>query len=241
MTNHPTLQITNLTAGYNRFPVLDSFSLQLERGSCIAVLGPNGAGKSTLLRTIMGQVSASSGEIKIDGINVLGLPPHRIAKGLVSLVPEGRRLFVYQSVEDNLLLGGFHLRKQPRRIAGLLESVYNLFPKLTQYRTRSAGALSGGEQQMVAIGRALMADPKVLLLDEPSLGLAPLAVADVIRGLLEVRSTGISLLVVEQKLDLALKVSDEVCVMKRGELMMQKSTSAIDSGGVEDLIAAYLD
>lgn len=239
--NQSALKISDLTAGYNKFPVLDTLSFVLERNSCIAILGPNGAGKSTLLRTIMGQVRPTSGTIEIEGLNIVGMSPHRIASGLVALVPEGRRLFVNQSVEDNLLLGGFHLRKQPAKVAELLNFVYSLFPKLPQYRKRSSGALSGGEQQMVAIGRALMAEPKLLLLDEPSLGLAPLAVADVIRGLQEVRASGISVLVVEQKLDLALKISDEICIMKRGNLMMQRRSDQVDARGVEELIAAYLD
>lgn len=241
MSDTPALRVRELSAGYRRFNVLRSVSFSVAPGSALGVLGPNGAGKSTLLRAVMGQVRPRGGEIVIGGVNVAGWPAHRIARGYAAIVPEGRRLFVTQSVEDNLRLGGFHLRKDSARVNSLLDSVYSVFPKLVQYRTRDAGALSGGEQQMVAIGRAMMADPQVLLLDEPSLGLAPLAVAEVVKGLIALREAGRALLLVEQRVDLALQVVNRVCVLNRGELADERDAALLDASGAEQLVAAYLD
>lgn len=237
----PILEIRQLSAGYHKLTVLSSVSVWLAAGRALAVLGPNGAGKSTLLRAVMGQLRPRQGTVAIAGVDVTGWAPHQVARGYAAISPEGRRLFVDQTVEDNLYLGAFHLRKDRRRVQRLLDLVYEIFPRLPEYRHRAAGALSGGEQQMVAIGRALMADPKVLLLDEPSLGLAPLAIAEVVQGLLALRGSGRALLVVEQRLDLALRVADQIVVLNRGNVLLQRDTAGIDRASAEDLIAAYLD
>ena len=150
--------------------------LKVGKGEAVALLGPNGAGKTTVLKAIMGLVKQRRGSIRVAGEDVSKLPAHRVARGFAAIAPEGRRLFLDQTVEDNLLLGGLHLRRDRARLQALLKSVYDLFPALYEYRRRLSSALSGGEQQMVAIGRMLMSDPKVMLLDEPSVALSPVAV-----------------------------------------------------------------
>jgi branched-chain amino acid transport system ATP-binding protein len=233
------LDIAGLSAGYGRFDVVHEIALHVGRGEAVALLGPNGAGKTTVLRAIMGMVKHRRGTVTVRGVDVLGMPPHRIARGHAALVPEGRRLFLNQSVADNLLLGALHLRRDPDRVRRLLASVFELFPVVERYRARPAGALSGGEQQMVAIGRMMMSDPGLMLLDEPSLGLAPLAIADVARALVELRERGGSLLLVEQRLDLARQVCDRVYVLSEGRIVREDSADAIDSAE-RDVIDAYL-
>jgi branched-chain amino acid transport system ATP-binding protein len=233
------LEIRSLYAGYGRYDVVRDVALTVAEGEAVALLGPNGAGKTTVLRAIMGLVKHRRGTIRVRGVDLARLPAHRIARGHAALVPEGRRLWLNQSVEDNLLLGALHLRRDGRRVAELLESVYALFPALREYRKRPSSALSGGEQQMVAIGRMLMSDPNVLLLDEPSLGLAPLAIDGVARALDELRGQGRSLLLVEQRVDLALRVCDRVYVLAGGEIAVTERADAVDREG-RALIDAYL-
>jgi branched-chain amino acid transport system ATP-binding protein len=233
------LEIGSLYAGYGRYDVVRDVALTVAEGEAVALLGPNGAGKTTVLRAIMGLVKHRRGTIRVRGVDLARLPAHRIARGHAALVPEGRRLWLNQSVEDNLLLGALHLRRDGRRVAELLESVYALFPALREYRKRPSSALSGGEQQMVAIGRMLMSDPNVLLLDEPSLGLAPLAIDGVARALDELRGQGRSLLLVEQRVDLALRVCDRVYVLAGGEIAVTERADAVDREG-RALIDAYL-
>jgi branched-chain amino acid transport system ATP-binding protein len=233
------LEISSLYAGYGRYDVLRDVSITVGAGEAVALLGPNGAGKTTLLRSIMGLVRSRRGAICIDGLDVSRLPTHRIARGRAALVPEGRRLFLNQSVEANLLLGALHLRRDGERVDQLLESVYALFPVLRDYRRRPSSALSGGEQQMVAIGRMLMSDPDLLLLDEPSLGLAPIAIEGVVAALLTLREQGRPLLLVEQRVDLALRVCERVYVLAGGQIVVDEASAAIDSEG-RALITAYL-
>ena len=184
------LEIASLRAGYGRYDVVRDLDLFVEEGEAVALLGPNGAGKTTVLRSIMGLVKHRRGSIRVMGEEIVRMRAHRIGRGLAAMVPEGRRLFLDQSVEDNLLLGALHLRRDSDRVRRLLDSVYALFPALSELRARPSAALSGGQQQMVAIGRMLMSDPKVLLLDEPSLGLAPLAIDGVAAALEELRRQG---------------------------------------------------
>jgi branched-chain amino acid transport system ATP-binding protein len=233
------LEISSLYAGYGRYDVLRDVNISVGAGEAVALLGPNGAGKTTLLRSIMGLVRSRRGAISIGGVDVSRLPTHRIARGRAALVPEGRRLFLNQSVEANLLLGALHLRRDGRRVDQLLESVYTLFPVLREHRRRSSSALSGGEQQMVAIGRMLMSDPDLLLLDEPSLGLAPVAIEGVVAALLTLREQGRPLLLVEQRVDLALRVCERVYVLAGGQIVVDERSDAIDSEG-RALITAYL-
>jgi branched-chain amino acid transport system ATP-binding protein len=238
-TAAPALRISDLHAGYGRYDVLRGVDLEVGPGEAVGLLGPNGAGKTTLLRAIMGLVKHRRGELSVAGTDLLRLPAHRIARGHAGLVPEGRRLFVDQPIEDNLLLGALHLRRRRDRVAELLESVYELFPVLRDLRRRPAGALSGGQQQMVAIGRMLMSDPKVLLLDEPSLGLAPIAIGEVAEALEALREQGRSILVVEQRVDLALRMCDRVYVLAGGEVALEERAAALGEDG-RALIDAYL-
>jgi branched-chain amino acid transport system ATP-binding protein len=233
------LEIAGLHAGYGRYDVVRDVSLDVAPGEAVALLGPNGAGKTTVLKSIMGLVKHRRGTLRIDGVDMLALPAHKVARGHAGLVPEGRRLFVDQAIEDNLVLGAFHLRRDKERVRELLESVYALFPVLRDLRRRPAGALSGGQQQMVAIGRMLMSDPKVLLLDEPSLGLAPIAIDEVAQALAAHREAGRSILVVEQRVDLALRICDRVYVLAGGEVALHERAAALgDDERV--LIDAYL-
>jgi branched-chain amino acid transport system ATP-binding protein len=192
-----------------------------------------------VLRAIMGLVKERRGEIRVGGVDLTRLPAHRIARGHAALVPEGRRLFLNQSVEDNLILGALHLRGDQARVKRLLSSIYELFPVLLELRGRPSSALSGGQQQMVAIGRMLMSDPAVLLLDEPSLGLAPLAIDGVADALIKLREQGRSLLLVEQRVDLALRVCDRVYVLAGGEIALEERADLVDAEG-RSLINAYL-
>ncbi len=233
------LELSTVSAGYGRYDVLKNVDLHVASGEAVALLGANGAGKTTVLRAIMGLVKNRRGSIRVNGVELSRMATYRIARGHAAMVPEGRRLFLDQSIEDNLMLGALHLRRDHERVARLLGSVYDLFPSLADLRKRSAAALSGGQQQMVAIGRMLMSDPEVLLLDEPSLGLAPLAIDGVADALAALRIQGKSFLLVEQRVDLALRVCDRVYVLAGGEVAMEESAGTVD---VESraLINAYL-
>jgi branched-chain amino acid transport system ATP-binding protein len=233
------LQLAGLRAGYGRYDVVRGIDLAVGEGEAVGLLGPNGAGKSTVLRAVMGLLKQREGSVLVDGVEIVRMAPHRIASGHAAIAPEGRRLFLNLSVEDNLRLGAHHLRHDHRRVQELFDYVYELFPVLGRYRERPSTSLSGGEQQMVAIGRMLMADPRVLLLDEPSDGLAPLAVDAVADALVKLRASGRSLLMVEQRIDLALRVCDRVYVLAGGEIVVEERTEAIDVGG-RGLIEAYL-
>jgi branched-chain amino acid transport system ATP-binding protein len=187
----------------------------------------------------MGMLKQREGTITVGDTEVSAMKPYRIARGHAALVPEGRRLFSELTVEDNLRLGAMHLRSDRERVERLLASVFELFPALERYRARPSTALSGGEQQMVAIGRMLMSDPELLLLDEPSLGLAPLAIEDVIRALLELRGQGRSLLIVEQRIDLVLRVCDRLSVRVGGAIVHSDRADAVDQDE-RAVIDAYL-
>jgi branched-chain amino acid transport system ATP-binding protein len=239
MSTTDILEIDGVSGGYDRFDVIHDLALHVGRGEAVALLGPNGAGKTTVLRAIMAMLKRRTGRIVVDGHDVTGLPTHRIARGLVGLVPEGRRLFTGQSVEDNLRLGGMHLRRDRDRAEALLQSVFDLFPVVERYRARPATALSGGEQQMVAIGRMMMSDPALMLLDEPSLGLAPLAIADLSGALQRLREQNRSILLVEQRVDLALEVCDRIYVLNGGRIVDEGRAEDIGTEG-RALIDAYL-
>ncbi|WP_416759073.1 ABC transporter ATP-binding protein [Roseateles sp. So40a] len=215
------LNVSGLHAGYGRAEVLTGLNLRLRQGEVVTVIGPNGAGKSTTLNALMGVLPAR-GQIIFDGedVNGLGLED-RVMKGL-ALVPEKRELFTTMSVEDNLILGGFRpMRLGIKAWRDELERVYALFPRLKERRTQLAGTLSGGERQMLAVGRALMARPKLLMLDEPSLGLAPLIVKEVFRIVAQLRDAGVSILLIEQNARAALEVADYGYVLETGDIALE--------------------
>ena len=238
MTTH-ALDIEALSAGYGRYDVLRDISLHVAEGEAVALLGPNGAGKTTLLRAIMGMVPQRRGLISVRGTDISGFSTHRVARGHVALVPEGRRLFADLTVEDNLLLGALHLRRDRARVARLLASVFELFPVVERYRARPVTAMSGGEQQMVAIGRMMMSDPDLMLLDEPSLGLAPIAIQNVADALIKLRGRGGSLLLVEQRVDLAQQVCDRVYILGDGAIIDECGPDLVGTDG-RGVIDAYL-
>jgi len=233
------LEVSGFHAGHGRYDVIRDVSLHVEEGEAVALLGPNGAGKTTFLLGLMGLVKHRRGSVRIGGVDLSDAPAHRIAAGHAGLVPQGRRLFTEQTVEDNLILGGYRLRRDPARVAELLESVYELFPVLRDYRARGAAEMSGGEQQMVAIGRMMMGDPDLMLLDEPSEGLAPIAIDGVAEALAELRRRGRSLLLVEQRIDLASRVCDRVYVLSGGEIALEESVSAMEAEH-HAMVSAYL-
>ena len=235
----PALDVSALSAGYGRFDVVRDIGLKVAKGEAVALLGPNGAGKTTVLKAIMGLVKQRRGSIRVAGEDVSALPAHRVARGFAAIAPEGRRLFLDQTVEDNLLLGGMHLRGDRGRLQALLESVYDLFPVLHEYRRRLSSSLSGGEQQMVAIGRMLMSDPKVMLLDEPSVALSPVAVGAMVNALLELRKRGASLLLVEQRIDVTVRVCDRLYVMTHGAIVDEMTPDDVRNEGLS-IINKYL-
>lgn len=218
----PLLQVRDLHAGYGRAEVLHGLSLQAEPGSVVTVIGPNGAGKSTLLGALMG-VLPSRGELLYQGQSIAGLTlEQRVERG-IALVPETRALFGSMSIEDNLRLGSYRLRGAlwaPRAIGADLDEVYGLFPRLLERRRQTAGTLSGGERQMLAIGRALMGKPSLLMLDEPSLGLAPLIVREIFAIIDRLRATGVTILLVEQNARAALEVADHGYVLETGDIAL---------------------
>jgi branched-chain amino acid transport system ATP-binding protein len=239
MTDAPALEVSALSAGYGRFDVVRDVGFRVGQGEAVALLGPNGAGKTTVLKSIMGLVKHRRGSIKVGSADVSSLPAHRIARGFAAIAPEGRRLFLDQSVEDNLMLGAFHLRREKQRVSELLDSVYALFPVLRNYRTRRSSFLSGGEQQMVSIGRMLMSDPEILLLDEPSDALSPVAVDNVVKALIELRRRGASLLLVEQRVDVAIRLCDRLYVMTHGEIVDEMRPETVRQEGL-GIINKYL-
>ena len=222
------LELVGLSAGYGHGPVLQDVSLRVARGETVALLGPNGAGKSTLLGALSGTLRERSGHARMDGQDLLAMPTHAIvAAGLVQ-VPEGRRMFAPLSVQDNLRLGAVRLAGRSAATLGeRFDYVYGLFPRLAERRHQLAGTLSGGEQQMVAIGRALMSSPRVLLLDEPFLGLAPLVVEEIRHALAALRARGLTMLLVEQKLDIALPFTSRAYVLVKGRVALEQASAEL--------------
>jgi branched-chain amino acid transport system ATP-binding protein len=223
----PLLQVTGLHAGYGRAEVLHGINLQANQGSVITVIGPNGAGKSTLLNSLMGILPAT-GTLHFQGEDVTRLTlEERVMLG-IALVPERRELFGTMSVEDNLLLGGYRqMRLGQAQWRSQMQVVFELFPRLQERREQLAGTLSGGERQMLAVGRALMARPTLLMLDEPSLGLAPLIVKEIFRTILALRKTGVTILLVEQNARAALDGADYGYVLEMGEVALEGAASEL--------------
>ena len=227
MSQPPLLVVKGLRAGYGRAEVLHGIDLQAPLGSVITVIGPNGAGKSTLLNALMGVLPAQGG-IEFQGQSIAALSlEERVMLG-IALVPEKRELFGSMPVEDNLVLGGFRqVRLGNKAWREQLDVVYQLFPRLQERRTQLAGTLSGGERQMLAVGRALMSRPSLLMLDEPSLGLAPLVVREIFRTIGALRSTGVTTLLVEQNARAALDAADYGYVLEMGDMALHGPASAL--------------
>ncbi len=232
----PALELQELEVRYGTVAAVRDLALRVERGEIVGLIGPNGAGKSTTLHAIMGVVPAHRGDIRLNGRSIRGRSPESIAQAGVALVPEGRRIFGDFTVEENLRLGLAARRK--RNGSNPLSHAYELFPMLSEFRQRPAGALSGGQQQQLAIGRALAAEPDVLLLDEPSLGLAPLAVDGVFKALDAIRERGVTILLVEQRAQRTVALADRTHVLVGSELRMTLDPS--DAQDTDKIIAAYL-
>jgi branched-chain amino acid transport system ATP-binding protein len=213
------LSLAAVSAGYGSFQALFDVSLEVPQGEAVGVIGPNGAGKTTLMRVISGLLPLRDGSMTLDGRPVGGLPVHRMVEQGIAHVPENRRLFPRLSVEDNLRIGAF-IPQARQRFAEQLDRVYNLFPRLKDRRDQLAGTLSGGEQQMCAIGRALMSRPKLLLMDEPSAGLAPLVVAQVFELVQRIRAEGLTVLIVEQNVQQVLEVVDRAYLLEVGAIKL---------------------
>jgi branched-chain amino acid transport system ATP-binding protein len=220
------LELRDTVAGYGAAPIIRGVSLRVGKGETVALLGPNGAGKSTLLAAITGTIRVRLGSIRFDGVEIIRLPSHAIvASGLV-LVPEGRLIFAPFTVEDNLRLGAVRLAPG-QALAERYDYVYRLFPRLSERRRQMAGSLSGGEQQMLAIGRALMSAPRLLLLDEPFLGLAPALIVEIRRALDELQAHDLTILLVEQKLDIALTAATRAYVMIKGRIALESDAESL--------------
>jgi branched-chain amino acid transport system ATP-binding protein len=220
------LEVKGLSAGYNGASVVTDVSLHVLRGETVAVVGGNGAGKTTLIRTIAGMVSASAGSVHFDGSDITNLSSDRVCERGIAQSPEGRQLFQSLSVEDNLRLGAILKRAQPRTNQNLAQ-VFDLFPKLKERRHQLAGTLSGGEQQMVAIGRALMAEPDFLMLDEPSLGLAPVMVDAMFDAVAALNKRGMSILLVEQNVSESLALATRGYVLETGSIVLEGESAAL--------------
>jgi branched-chain amino acid transport system ATP-binding protein len=230
------LIVENLSVRYGAVEAVRGLSLEVRPGQIVGLIGPNGAGKSSTLHAIMGSAPVIGGDVRLDGTSIVGRPPEEVARRGVALVPEGRRIFGELTVEENLRLGlaGRSARKNGIGLARARE----LFPVLREFRSRQAGVLSGGQQQQLAIGRALAADPEILLLDEPSLGLAPKIVDIVFEALTQIRDSGLAVLLVEQRAQRTVALADESHVLANGELRLTLGPQ--DAADTDRLVAAYL-
>jgi branched-chain amino acid transport system ATP-binding protein len=227
----PLLQLDNIRCGYGRGDVIVGLSLEVRRGETVCLIGPNGAGKSTLMKTIIGLIHPTSGRIVFDGRDITATPSHERVEIGIALVPEGRGVLPTLSVEENLLLGGYVRRKEPA-VRTDMDRLMTLFPVLEQRKSQIASTLSGGEQQMLVIARALMSRPKLLILDEPSFGLAPLVVASIFRTVTELCSTGTTILLVEQNANMALDVSSRGYVIEAGRCALGGTTAELRESSV---------
>jgi branched-chain amino acid transport system ATP-binding protein len=232
-----TLKIENLRAGYGSIEILHGISLTVNDGDYVAVVGANGAGKSTLLKAISRTVQSSSGTIEFDGIDLRARPAHKVPALKIAHVPEGRQIFPELSVLDNLMAGAWLVKDKAIR-SQTLDEVYSLFPRLKERSAQAAGTLSGGEQQMVAVGRALMLKPKLIMLDEPSQGLAPKLVTEMYQQLAQVHALGTSVLLVEQNTTAALKYAKHAYVMEQGRIVTSGSSEELR--GSDEIRKAYL-
>ncbi len=232
------LSIQNLHVSYGPIKVLKGVSLHIDQGEIVALIGANGAGKTTLMSTISGLLRPQSGEIKFEGQDIVKFPPDKIVKLGISLVPEGRQIFAPLTVLENLELGAYLRSKDKKGIKEDLDKIFSIFPKLKERKNQQAGTLSGGEQQMLAIARAFMARPRLLLLDEPSLGLAPMVLELIMDSILELNKEGLTILIVEQNAIKALEISTRGYVLETGRIILQGSSNELKED--PDVIRAYL-
>ena len=233
----PMLKIDNIDVYYGAIHALKGISLEVKEGEIVTLIGANGAGKSTTLRTISGLLKPKTGSITFLGQDIAGVRAHEIVKKGISQVPEGRRVFAEMTVMENLDLGAF-VRKDKAGIQQDLKHVFELFPRLEERKNQSAGTLSGGEQQMLAMGRALMSRPKLLLLDEPSMGLAPLLIKEIFNIIVDINKSGTTVLLVEQNANMALSIANRAYVLETGRITL--SGSAKELAASEDVRKAYL-
>jgi branched-chain amino acid transport system ATP-binding protein len=232
------LKVENLVAGYGRTRILHGVNLTVPKGGLVALLGGNGTGKSTTLKAIVGLVAVQEGQVLLDGADIDAVPAEKRAALGLSMVPQGKEVFSGMSVEENLLMGAYHRRKDRAGIAQDLESVYQRFKRLRERRKVNAGMLSGGERQMLSIGRSLMARPTMLLLDEPSAALAPRVVEEIAEAILALRELGLTLLLVEQNVGMALDIADYIYVIRGGRIAYERAVG--DGVAMEELQEFYL-
>ena len=232
------LEIKDLTVSYGSITALHDICLRVGKGDIVTLIGANGAGKSTTLRTISGLLKAQSGSIKYEGEEIANQPPHKIVARGISHVPEGRMIFANLTVRENLLMGAY-LRQKRSELSSEFDFIFGMFPRLKERLLQVAGTLSGGEQQMLAIGRALMSKPRCLMLDEPSLGIAPILVTTIFQKITEInKSLGITILLVEQNANLALEISNYGYVLETGKIILHDKSSALRTN--EQVRKAYL-
>ena len=235
MTN-PILTLQNVSAHYGKIQALHGVSLHINQGEIVTLIGANGAGKTTLLGTLCGEPRATQGSITFDGKAITDWQTARIMREAIAIVPEGRRVFSRMTVEENLAMGGFFADRQ--QYQQRIQRVYELFPRLLERRVQRAGTMSGGEQQMLAIGRALMSQPRLLLLDEPSLGLAPIIIQQIFDTIEQLRQEGMTIFLVEQNANQALKLADRGYVLENGHVVLEDTGAALLAN--EAVRSAYL-
>ncbi len=220
------LVVKNLVAGYSKMPAIHNISFKVDEGKIVALLGSNGAGKTTALRAIIGAIPTMSGSIEYNGNSIVGLPSHDMVGKGISMVPEGRRLFPKMTVMDNLKMGAFSI-KDKVRIQKKLDEIFEIFPRLAERKNQLAGTMSGGEQQMVAIGRGLMSYPKLLILDEPSLGIMPKLVAEIFDFIKKINKSGVTILIVEQNAKKTLEFANYAYVIANGETVIEGTNTEL--------------
>ncbi|AHG21172.1 leucine/isoleucine/valine transporter ATP-binding subunit [Chania multitudinisentens RB-25] len=229
------LNIEKVRGGYGAINILWDVSLQIQPGTVTAIVGPNGAGKTTLLKTIAGLLPLTQGQISYRNVDIGGLSPWHTNRSGLALIPEGRMIFRDMTVDDNLIMGAFQKASRPH-VKSRLQEIYAMFPRLAERQAQLAGVLSGGEAQMLAVGRCLMSDPSMILIDEPSLGLAPVVVNELFACFARLRESGKTILLVEQNTQLSIALADRVCLMRSGKIMFTKMADEID---MEELHRAY--
>ena len=231
------LKVENLVVKYGMIEAIKGISFEVNDGEIVTLIGSNGAGKTTTMQTISGLLKPSQGSVLLDGVDLTKIAPHKIVPMGLAQVPEGRRVFAQQTVEENLELGAYH-RKDKDEVKKDMENVYELFPRLLERKSQLAGTLSGGEQQMLAMARALMAKPKIMLMDEPSMGLSPLLVKEIFRIIQDINKQGTTVLLVEQNAKMALAIADRAYVLETGKIILEGTGAELAAS--EQVRKAYL-